>query len=252
MSIKSNFISSLLVIVLVSLYGCGGGGGADNSDDFVIQPFQDQNAFEYFPIDSNATWVYSAENDASKDQSWWLEDAGNINGNQTYALTRDTGSKEYYVSNATGVYLAGLYLPSVPTTVGEFTANIKFDKLIPILTKEMIDESPAADRSYYTGGGKVDIKPNYGVNKLSFTASHQYIGDSSCESEECIDNFDTKRVYLNIDMTANVDGYSISLPLTFYAELAKGVGYTEFRQDYLTLYLSGLSGIEIQSGETSE
>lgn len=249
---KLNLLSCLLISILISLSGCGGGGGGEDGTGPIVEPFLDQNAFRYFPVNSNATWTYSADNSMYRDQNWWLEDAGEISGYKAYALTRDTGTKEYYVSNETGVYLIGLYLPRVSTNVGEFIADIKFDELIPILTQEMIDDFYSGNWSYYSGEGSVDIFPNYGLNDLTFTASHQYNGDGICDSDECLTNFDTKRMYLNIDMVANIEGNSITLPLTFYADLAEGIGYTEFRQDYKTLYLSSLSGIDIPTAEVAE
>lgn len=247
MFIKSKLVSIFLAFFVIAAVGCGGGGGGggggadDNS--LVTEPFFEENSFEYFPINSNATWVYSSY--PSNEQSWWQEDAGVISGYKSYALTRALGSKEYYVSDETGVYLIGLYIPKVIVDGKSYTADIKFDEQIPVLTQEMIDTFRQNEWSHYAGGGEVDISPDYGVNNIRYSVAHQYFSEGQCTIEDCMKNFRTEGVKLSIDVSTTIDGYDITMPVSFYAEFAKGVGIVEFMQDNTALYLSSLSGIDI-------
>lgn len=234
---KTINLSIFLAILATFISGCGGGGSDSGT---IIEPFVEENSFEYFPINSNATWIFSS-------QSWWLEDVGTINGYKSFAMTRELGTKEYYISDETGVYLIGLYLPEVSTSVGTFTADIKLDKPVPVLTQEMIDTFSLNTPTYYNGNGSVDISPTYGKNNVDYSATHEYVGKDQCSHALCMLNFRTQKVKLDIDISATIDGYRIIIPLSFYAEFAKGVGIVEFHQenDFAGLYLSSLSGIDI-------
>lgn len=228
----------LTTLTLVILSGCMGNG---NNGDPVIESFVDEESFEYFPIDSNASWTYTDSLDNA--QVWWLEDSGAINGYQTYALTREIGSREYYISDATGVYLIGLYIPQIVTSAGSFKADIHLNEPVPVLTREMLDTFDPGRWSHYSGQGTVKISPAYGNQTITYSATHNFIGEGQC-GLDCMEDFNTQQIRLSLDITTVIEGYTLSIPVSFYASFAEGAGIVKFNQAG-NLYLTDLSGIEI-------
>lgn len=224
----------ILFCLTLLLAACGGGGGGGNGSG----PRDEQNIPDtpnsYLPTSPDIRWIYNYSETA-----YFSEDKIR-NGKHVHALLYPTGGKEYFVTTAEQVQLAGMYIPSIRTSNGgDYTADVYFDTPLALLDPTWVP----SDKFHVSGTGVADILPGYKSTRFTYSGWVRYTGDSAATTSMKV--FKCKDITIELTLKASIAGREIELPYNVTYRFSKNVGIMSRWQSPMSFAVTSLQGLDV-------
>lgn len=217
----------LLMLLAACSGGSSGGGDADPGTPIVANTL--------FPIDMSYTWFYNS--DAT---GVYFTDPRNIAGYQAHPLVHPTGAREYYATDANTVYYLGVYIPTIIVSgAGTFQADTTLNAPITYFS----DQWMAGYSQMISGQGNAYITPGIGSRPVSYSGSVQYYGLENITVPN--GNYNAHHVYIDVEVSATVNGLTLNIPFSTHLWLAEGYGIVRRNENGTIFNLTDVDNLPV-------